>query len=261
MARNSGKSVHLARHAARAAEPEQGKSREPELSGARTVLVVAGDAAAGGRIVAALQRRGFPAVHGSTAPQALYWATREPPALVVLDARIAGWRRLARDLRPEGRTMVVLTDDPRARDSALEEGCLPEGLSDHDPEELARHIGVLLRHRIETEASRVAAGPLVVDLAAKRLVWDGRRLQASPLLLRLAAYLAARAGQVVPTRVLLEQIWGEPWADTSKVHQAMLRLRRIIGEPSDSPHLVGRQRHGYCFVPESYPVARRLAGL
>ena len=257
-----GKGALIARHAARVAEPQDNGPREPELSPARTVLVVARDSAAGGRIVAALQRRGFPALQGSTAPQALYWARREPPALAVLDARVERWRALAREMRQDGRTVLVLTDDSRDRETALGEACLDEALTGLDHEELAARIGVLLRHGFQTDGPRVAAGLMVVDLSAHRLIWKGRSVPASPLLLRLAAYLASHAGEMVPTQVLLEQVWGQPWADARKAHQAILRLRRLLGEPADSPFLVGRQRHGYCLLPgDDRAAQRRLAGL
>ncbi|MGH2693320.1 MAG: response regulator transcription factor [Actinomycetota bacterium] len=234
------------------AEAQDNGPREPGLSPARTVLVVARDSAAGGEIVAALQRRGFPALQGSTAPEALYWARREPPALSILDARVEKWRPLARELRHEGRVVVVLTDDARDREAALQEACLDDALSRLDPEDLARRISVLLRQGLEADGPRVAAGPMVVDLASDRVIWKGRPVPASRLLLRLAAYLTSHAGEVIPTRVLLEQVWGEPWADGSKVHQAMMRLRRLIGEPADSDVLVGRQRHGYCLLPRTH---------
>jgi DNA-binding response OmpR family regulator len=259
---SSGKGALIARHAARVAEPQDSGPQEPGLSAALTVLVVARDSAAGGRIVGALQRRGFPALQGSTVTQALYWARRDPPALVILDARLGRWRRLAGEFRQEGRAVVVLTDGPDAREAALEAECLDEDVSELDPEALAQRVGVLLRRGWRSDAARVAAGHLIVDLSSNRLIWGGRQLRTSRLLVLLAAYLAAHPGQVVPTRVLLEQVWGEPWADPNKVHQAMLRLRRLLGEPADSPFLVGRQRHGYCLLPDAVPAPRRrLSGL
>lgn len=260
MARSSGssrKGALIARHAARVAEPRDGEPREPGLSASHTVLVVVRDSATGGRIVGALQRRGFPALQGSTPAQALHWARREPPALVILDARQEGWRRLAGELRQDGRTVLVLTGDPDARVAALETGCLDEGLSELDPEALALRAGVLLGRTWGSDGPRVAAGPLVVDLSAGCLIWRGRRIQTPRLLLRLAAYLAAHAGEVVPTEVLLEEVWAQPWANPNKVHQAILRLRRLLGEPAASSFLVGRQRHGYVILPDATPIRTR----
>lgn len=247
----------MARHVTRVAEPQDTEPSESELSPVRTVLVVACDSAVGGEIVGALQHRGVPAMQGATAPQALYWARREPPALVVLDARVQRWRRLSEVFRGKGRPVLVLTDDPKARTAALEGGCLDAPLSGVDVEALALRIEILLGRGWVGETGRIKAGPLVVDLSEHHLLWRGRRIAASQLLLRLAAYLAAHPGRIVPTRVLLEEVWGEPWADLNKVHQAVWRLRRLIGEAADSSFLVGKQRHGYALFPDAAPLPSR----
>lgn len=243
----------MTRHAVRVFEPHNTEPKKSPVARVRTVLVVAADSVNGGKIVGALQRRGFAALQGSTVPLALYWARREPPALVILDARMEGWRRLATELRREGRAVIVLTDDPQARRAALEAGCLDEEMLGLDPEALALRVGVLLGRGWTSESVPVAAGPLIVDLPRHHLVWGGRRMEASSLLLRLAAYLAAHSGQIVPTKVLLEEVWGEPWANPNKVHQAVWRLRHLLGESASSSFLVGRQRHGYALLPMAGP--------
>jgi DNA-binding winged helix-turn-helix (wHTH) protein len=108
----------------------------------------------------------------------------------------------------------------------------------------------------------ISAGPLTVDLSARRLVWNGDEVSVSPLLLALTAYLAARAGRLTPARTLLEDVWGEPWADLNKVHQAVYRLRHRLGEPGNSAFLIAKRGHGYGLFPEtieSPSVDRRLA--
>lgn len=246
-----------------AAGPREDEPGRATLSVPQTVLVTAYDPAWGGEAVGALQRRGIPSLQGSTPAQALFWARRVPPALVVLDLQIRGWRQLMREVRAEGRTVIALGDEGGARADALGGGCLDAVRSDIDADELALKVASLLRHGRGSGRGRIAAGPLVVDLPAGCLRWRGAEIAASPLLLRLAAHLAAQSGCVVPTQVLLEEVWGEPWATPNKVHQAVLRLRRALGEPADSPILVGRQRHGYCFLPEAAPITagRRLSSL
>jgi two-component system KDP operon response regulator KdpE len=241
----------MARHVARVVGPQDTEPSEAGLSPVRAVLVAVCDSATGGAIVGALQRRGFPALQGGSVPQVLYWARRESPALVVLDARMKAWTRLAREFRQEGRQVLTLTGDPSSRAAALEAGCLDAPLNGLDPDELAAGVGILLGRGRVREAGRITAVPLVVDLSGDHLLWRGRRIDASKLLLRLAAYLAVHAGRVVSTKVLLEEVWGEPWADPNKVHQAIWRLRRLLAEPADSVFLVGRQRHGYAILPEA----------
>jgi DNA-binding SARP family transcriptional activator len=41
------------------------------------------------------------------------------------------------------------------------------------------------------------------------------------------------------------------------VHQAVWRLRRLIGESADSSFLVGKQRHGYALFPDAAPLPSR----
>jgi DNA-binding response OmpR family regulator len=227
----------------------EGNVSEARLSPVRTVLVVARDPAAGGEIVCALQRRGFPAMQGATVAQGLYWARRQPPALVIIDARLPSWSHLVREFRQKGRAVLTLVNGPEARTKALEAGCLDIELSELEADELVRRVETLLGHGWASEAAKVEAGPLVVDLSTDTLVWRSRRIAASPLLLRLAAYLAAHAGQIVPTNVLLAEVWGEPWADPNKVHQAVWRLRRLLAETENSAFLVGRRKHGYAILP------------
>lgn len=229
------------------------KVSEAPLSPVRTVLVVTRDSSTGGEIVGALQRRGFPAMQGDTAPQALYWARRQPPTLVIIDARLPGWSNLAREFRQKGRAVVALVDGQDSRATALEAGCLDVHLSEVEAAAMARRVETLLAQGWASDADRIVCGPLVVDLSTHTLVWNGRPVAASELMLRLAAYLAAHAGRVVPTKVLLEAVWGEPWANPSKAHQAVWRLRRLLGLRADSPFLVGRQRHGYAILPEASP--------
>ena len=236
------------REAAQMAQRE--KASEARLSPIRTVLVVARDPGTGGEIVGALQHRGFPAMQGGTAPQALYWASRQPPTLMIIDARLPGWSHLVREFRRKRRAVVALVDCQDSRARALEAGCFDVPISGLEAAALARRVETLLGRGWASDADRIESGPMVVDLSTHTLVWKGRRVAASELMLRLTAYLAAHAGRVVPTKVLLEEVWGEPWADPSKVHQAVWRLRRLLGEPADSPFLVGRQGHGYAILPE-----------
>lgn len=251
----------MAREAARRAEPRDGEGVAP-LSTSRTVLVVSPDSNRAGEIVGALQGRGVPSIQASTPPQAIFWARRSTPALVVLDLDVQSARLLLGEFRAEGRLLVALNDDADQRVRALEAGCvdaLPQSL---EPNELALKVARLARSDRVQQSGTVVAGPLTVDLSACRLLWKGMEMAVSPLLLELAAYLAAREGRLTPARTLLQDVWGEPWAHSNKVHQAMYRLRRRLDEPADSQFFVARRGHGYGLFPQAIglaPAARRRA--
>jgi DNA-binding response OmpR family regulator len=221
------------------------------LSASRTVLVVTPESTRAGEVVGALQELGIPSIQASTLPQAIFWARRATPALVVLDTNVRGAGLLLGEFRGEGRLLIALNDDGGERVRALEAGCvdaLPKSL---EPDELALKVTRLARSGDLQEGGVLVAGPLTVDLSARLLVWRGEEVSVSPLLLALSAYLASRAGRLTPARALLEDVWGEPWAAPNKVHQAMYRLRGRLGEPSGSRFLVAKRGHGYGMFPNA----------
>jgi DNA-binding response OmpR family regulator len=244
----------MARDAPRRAEPREREGAGP-LSASRTVLVVSSESRRAGEIVGALQGRGVPSVQASNPPQAVFWARRSAPALVLLDLDVQRAGALLGEFRSEGRLMIALGDDAGQRLRALEAGCvdaLPQSL---EPDELALKVVRLARSDPETRSGRVIAGPLMVDLSACRLMWRGEELTVSPLLLDLAAYLAIRRGRLTPTRTILQDVWGEPWSHPNKVHQAAYRLRRRLREPADSSFLVAKRGHGYGVFPDAVHLA------
>lgn len=249
----------MARAGALRAGPRDGEGTA-SLSASRTVLVVTPESTRAGEVVGALQDRGVPSIQASTPPQALFWARRATPALVVLDMNVRGAGLLLGEFRGEGRLLIALNDDDSERVRALEAGCvdaLPKSL---EPDELALKVTRLARSEDLRPLGTIVAGPLTVDPSACRLSWRGQQLSVSPLLLNLAGYLASRPGQLTAARKILEDVWGEPWSDTNKVHQAMYRLRRSLKVPADSPFLVAKRGHGYGFFPQAFEAqADRIA--
>jgi len=240
----------MAREGALRAGP-RGWEGTASLSTSRTVLVVTPEPTKAGEVVGALQDRGIPSIQATTPPQALFWARRATPALVLLDTNVRGAGLLLGEFRGEGRLLIALNDDGGERIRALDAGCvdaLPKSL---EPHELALKVTRLARSEDLRLGGSMVAGPLTVDLSAGRLLWREEEIIVSPLLLALAGYLASRPGRLTPARVLLEDVWGEPWADPNKVHQAMYRLRRRLGEAADSQVFVARRGHGYGLFPQA----------
>lgn len=165
--------------------------------------------------------------------------------MVVIDLEVERAGFLLQQFRAEGRAILAMSDDSKARTNALEAGCLDATMSSTPIDELTLKIARAVHDRRVRRTGTIAAPPLVVDLSARQLMWHGTSIAASGVLVDLAACLASRQGQIVPTRVILEEVSGEPWASTDRVHRNIWRLRRTLGLSRDSQFLVARWREGY----------------
>ena len=220
------------------------------LSSARTVLVVAPTRGKAGEIAGALQDKGIPSPFATTSRQAVYWMRKESPALIAVDMRTSGARPLVEHLRQEGRTVYAMSNDVQERVTALEAGCTAAD-GDLSSDEIALKIAALMRDRRLRPTGRIQAGPLTVDLSSRQFLWGAEPIAAAPLLLDLAACLANRAGDFVAVRVLLDEVWGESWAQHDKVHKAIWRLRHQLQLPRKSRFILGKWGHGYGMFPDA----------
>lgn len=237
----------MARYHPRSAGSWDERERLEALSASRAVLVVARHPAP---LAEALQDRGLPATFAKTARAAVWWVRQHPPALILLDLDVERASFLLRQFRAEGRSIVAMSDDTNARSRALEAGCIDATASAIPLDELSLKIARVVHDRRVQRSGAITIPPLVVDLSARRLVWDGRPVSASGVLVDFASCLALRPGQIVATREILEQVWGEPWATTDRVHRTAWRLRRILDLSRASPFFVAKWREGYGFFPE-----------
>jgi DNA-binding response OmpR family regulator len=111
------------------------------------VLVVSPDLHRCADIVGALQRRGMPSLLTTNAPEALFWLTEEPPAMIVIDLRTEHSTALLAKFREQQRSVVALSDDAQARASALEAGCVEADPLAHAAEEIALKVRAFLKTR------------------------------------------------------------------------------------------------------------------
>lgn len=236
-----------------------GKSGVP-LPWSNAVLVLTQDPATGGQLIGALQGRGLAAVLATTTRWALSWTRRISPSLIVLDLRADRSRFLLSHFREEGRTLIALSEDGRERVWALQQGCRDAFPVSVDAAEFALKIAKLQHAREGGYEDVLSCGPLVVDLIEHRFVWSGREIAASPLMLKLAACLARHQGQFLSPSALLEDVWSEPLADPNRVHQAIWRLRRLLGEQGASSLLVAQGRGlGYGLFSDDRQTTRPVA--
>ena len=237
----------MARDRPRPVGPQDEREREGALTASRTLLVIARRP---GPLAEALQDRGLPATFAKTARAAVYWVRQQPPAIVLIDLGIERAWFLLQQFRAEGRAVLAMSDDAGARTRALEAGCLDAMLPSIPIQELSLKINNAVRDGRARRFGAIVAPPLVIDLSARTLVWEGTTVSASGVLVDFAACLASRPRQIVATRTLLAEVWGEPWASTDRVHRTAWRLRRTLELKRDSSFFVARWREGYGIFPE-----------
>jgi DNA-binding response OmpR family regulator len=122
--------------------------------------------------------------------------------------------------------------------------------------ELLARIGALLRRRRvrgETGPSRTVkrAGPVELDLAARRAVVAGRTLELTTREFDLLAFFVANPERVHSREQLMEAVWGSRYFGTARtVDNFVARLRAHIGDDAEAPrHLETVRGVGYRFNP------------
>src|SRR5215471_7137741 len=94
-----------------------------------------------------------------------------------------------------------------------------------------------------------------VDPDRDELSREGQTIRLEPRTMRLLLYLGAHAGRVVDVQHLLDEVWPNVVVTQSSVYQAVLQLRRILGDDTEHPtYIENVPRRGYRLIA---PVASR----
>ena len=97
----------------------------------------------------------------------------------------------------------------------------------------------------------VCTAAFAVDLAAHRVLRDGRPVPLTPTEWSLLEVLARNAGKLVSQRQLLQEVWGPSYETETnylRVHFANLR-RKLEPEPSHPCAILTEPGMGYRLVP------------
>ncbi len=198
-------------------------------------------------ILARLRRERLEALGAGSLQEAYRLLEEGEPDAVVLDVMLpegeeAGFR-FAEALRQGGYRggILFLT----ARD-ALEDRVQGLDLGGDDYlvkpfylDELAARVRALLRRGREVRAPALVRGPLVVDFARRRVLWQGKEVPLSPKEFALLELLASHPDRAFPREELLERVF--PQAESEAVLRVYVRqLRRKL-----APWVVARVPLGY----------------
>ncbi|HEY0780751.1 MAG TPA: response regulator transcription factor [Gemmatirosa sp.] len=202
-----------------------------------------------------LARSGYQVATAATGAEALAQASRERPALVVLDLMLpdrSGFEvleqlRAAEDTRRLAVLMLTARGGEADRIRGRSLGADDYLAKPFSPQELVLRVGAILRRvataTAPTDGGRgaegrehvagddvLAIGPIRIDRAAMTVDADGRRVDLTPTEYRLLVMLAERRGRVQARTHLLETVWeAAPDIQTRTVDMHVQRLRAKLG--------------------------------
>jgi TolB-like protein/DNA-binding winged helix-turn-helix (wHTH) protein len=99
--------------------------------------------------------------------------------------------------------------------------------------------------------AKLRIGAWTVEPELGHMTRDGETVRLEPRTMRLLFCLAERAGRVVGTDELLEQVWPGVVVSPDSIYQAIASLRRLLGDdPKHATYIVTVPRKGYRMVAE-----------
>ena len=219
----------------------------------RRLLLVEDDEALAREIVDELRSRGDVVEHAATGDDGFARARDGRFDLLILDRLLPGLDGIAvlSELRALSvKTPVLVLSALSAVDDRV--GGLKAGGDDYltkpfAMEELLARIEALLRRPVETRATVLRAGPLVLDLIEREAQRDVRTLDLLPREFRLLEYMVRRPGQVLTRQMLLEDVWHYRFVpQTNLVDVHIGRLRRKVDGPDEVMLIHSVRGAGFC---------------
>ena len=221
------------------------------------LLLVEDDVGIARPLVGALTSAGHEVQHVTRGADALRAADERVDA-VVLDLGLpdVDGVEVCRRLRAaHGAALPILVLTARADELDVVVG-LDAGADDYVTKpfrlaELQARIRALLRRADPGDEGEVRAGPVRVDVGARRAWSDDEELDLTPTEFDVLALLVEHAGDVVTRETIFREVWDTTWTGSTKaLDMQVSSLRRKLGEdPADPSHLHTVRGVGYRFDP------------
>jgi DNA-binding response OmpR family regulator len=216
------------------------------------VLVVEDEVVLAEAIAEGLTAEGFTVEVTGDGLDGLWRARERSYGAIVLDLLLPGMNgfEVCRSLRADGvlTPILVLT----AKDGEYDEAeALDTGADDFLSKPfsfvvLVARLRALLRRGPQGSCEVLEVGDLVLDRAARRCTRDGAAVDLTAREQDLLEVLMRRAHEVVPSRQLLDEVWGHDFdGDPNIVRVYVGYLRRKIDEPFGRQTLQTLRGSGY----------------
>ena len=200
-----------------------------------------------------LRNAGYDVATAASAGEALAAVSSRPPDVMVLDLvlpdgsgieicdQVRRWSKLP---------IIVLSavGDEREKVRALNAGADDYMTKPFGSDELIARLRALRRRAADVAQEPVVeVGQLTIDLAARRVMSDGREVHLTPIEFDLLRVLTVHRGKLVTHRQLLQEVWGPQYSDEThylRVHVAHIRAK-LEADPAHPRLIVTDPGVGY----------------
>jgi DNA-binding response OmpR family regulator len=201
------------------------------------VLVVDDDVHIVEIVQAYLEKDGYRVLTALDGRRALELATKEHPALLILDLMLpemSGWD-VMRALRPSSSVPVIMLtarDDPTDKVVGLELGADDYVVKPFDPKELLARVRAVLRRARPPEAQTpLAVGDVIIDPGRHEVRRGDKRIDLTATEFAILHVLARHPGMVYTRLQLLEAVQGEAYAGYERAIDSHIKNLRQKLEP------------------------------
>lgn len=93
-----------------------------------------------------------------------------------------------------------------------------------------------------------------LTLARRQLLRNGQPVAIGGRALELLALLAARSGEILCSRMLIEHIWPNMIVEEVNLRVQISALRKLLGSDARHAYIVNHAGRGYCFTAPVTPL-------
>ncbi|MGJ5675086.1 MAG: response regulator transcription factor NblR [Nostochopsis sp.] len=207
------------------------------------VLVIESDENLANQIAFDLKESGYDSVVAHDGVNGLQQSRDRQPALVVIDRMLAGESGLSlcKNLRTTGVRSPVLVlmarDTVDDRIACLEAGADDYFLKPYRSEDFLNLIRLYLKPDVDT-TEQLRFADLVLDLATRRAIYNGRAIDLTMKEFELLKYLMEHPREVLTREQILENVWGYDFMGESNVIEVYIRYLRLKIEDEGQKRLI-----------------------
>ncbi len=225
-------------------------------------LIVDDDRTLADLLAFTLRRSGFEPYLAYDAPSAMNLFNQVPVEVIVLDINIPGAPGLkdgfdvCRNIRKISEVPIILLtvrDDEEDILRGLDFGADDYVQKPFSPRQLVARIKAVLRRSDSARIQNLAPyahDDVMFDPNLREFMRDGHEpVSLTKLEARLLDYLMLNMGQVLPTEMVIDHVWGPGGGNSEMLRQLVRRLRKKIELTPDDPVLIhNRPGVGYGFA-------------